>query len=228
MIVLIAAGATLAIWKLSIKPTPVRWASMERMPFPLPDKPAIAVLPFMHMSKDPEQEFFSDGLTEEITTTLSQSPYLFVIARTSTFKYKNKPVETRQVCEALGVRYALEGSVRRSGEKVCITAKFLDAVGGHRLYAERFDRTIGEIFTVQDEIAVRIMKALHVKLQVGQLGSEKGRGTTNREIFLKSIEAREQVLRYTKEGNARARQLFADIFCRGVRKGTPLQGYSPG
>jgi adenylate cyclase len=211
MIVIIAGAATLAIWKLYVKPSPIKRASMERMSFPLPDKPSIAVLPFVNMSKDPEQEFFSDGLTEEIITTLSKSPHLFVIARSSTSKYKNKPVEIRQVSEELGVRYVLEGSCRRSGEKVRITAQLIDAVDGHHLWAEHFDRETKEILTVQDEIALKIMKALHVKLQAGHWGSETGRGTKNLDAFLKSMEAREQVLRYTKEDNARAKELFEEV-----------------
>jgi TolB-like protein/Tfp pilus assembly protein PilF len=192
-------------------PPKLQAASRDKMAFPLPDKPSIAVLPFVNMSKDPDQEFFSDGLTEEIITTLSKSPNLFVIARSSTFRYKNKPVEIRQVSEELGVRYVLEGSVRRSGEKVRITAQLIDAINGHHLWAERFDREIKEMLTVQDEIAFKIMKALQVKLQAGQLGSETGRGTANLVIFLKSMEARGQVLRYTKEGNARAHQLFEEV-----------------
>jgi len=207
--VILGAGA-LTAWEL-LKPAPVKRASLERMAFPLPDKPSIAVLPFVNMSKDPEQEFFIDGLTEEVITTLSKSPYFFVIARNSTFKYKNKPVEIRQVSEELGVRYVIEGSARRSGERVRITAQLIDTIDGRHLWTERFDREIKEIFGVQDEIALKIMKALHVRLQAGQLGSETGRGTTNLVIFLKSIEARGQVLRYTKEGNARARHLFEEV-----------------
>jgi TolB-like protein/Tfp pilus assembly protein PilF len=186
-------------------------ASKDKTAFPLPDKPSIAVLPFVNMSEDPEQEFFSDGLTEEITTTLSKSPNLFVIARTSTFVYKGKPIRVNEVAEQLGVRYVLEGSVRRSGEKIRISAQLIDATTGHHLWAERFDRGIKDILDVQDEIALKIMKALHLKLQAGQLGSETGRGAKNVDIFLKSIEAREQVLRYSKEGNARARKLFEEV-----------------
>jgi TolB-like protein/Tfp pilus assembly protein PilF len=163
------------------------------------------------MNKDTEKDFFSDGLTEEIITALSKSPYLFVIARSSTSKYKGKPVEVGRVSEELGVQYVLEGSVRKSKGKVRITAQLVDAIKGHHLWAEKYDREIKEVFTVQDEISLKIMKTLHVKLQAGQLGSETGRGAKNLEIFLKSIEAREQVLRYTKEGNARARQLFEEV-----------------
>jgi adenylate cyclase len=181
------------------------------MQYPLPDKPSIAVLPFVNMSKDPEQEFFSDGLTEEIITNLSRSPYLFVIARSSTFKYKGKPLVVSRISEELGAQYVLEGSVRRSGEKVRITAQLIDGVKGHHLWAERFDREIKEIFTIQDEIALEIVKTLHVKMQAGQVGSDTGNGAKNLNVFLKSMEAREQVLHYTREGNARARKLFEEI-----------------
>jgi len=205
----ILAGA-LAIWKIYLNPG-IKAASVNRMHYPLPDKPSIAVLPFVNMSKDPEQEFFSDGLTEEIITDLSRSPYLFVIARNSTFKYKGRSVDVSQISEELGVQYVLEGSVRRSGEKVRITAQLIDGVKGHHLWAERFDREIKEIFTVQDEIALKIVRTLHAKMQAGQVGSDTGRGAKNLDVFLKSMEARAQVLRYTREGNDRARKLFEEV-----------------
>jgi len=186
-------------------------ASKERMAFSLPDKPSIAVLPFVNMSDDPVQEFFSDGITEEIITALSKSPYLFVIARTSTFTYKGNPVKVKQVCEELGVRYVLEGSVRRSGEKVRITAQLIDGMTGYHLWAERFDRDLEEIFTVQDEIAFKIMKTVHVKLQTGAHAGETGKGTRNLEAFLKGMEAREHFYRFTKEENALARKLFEEV-----------------
>jgi TolB-like protein/Tfp pilus assembly protein PilF len=186
-------------------------ASKDKMVFPLPDKPSIAVLPFVNMNKDTEKDFFSDGLTEEIITALSKSPYLFVIARSSTSKFKNKPVEIKQVSEELGVRYVLEGGVRRSGERVRITVQLIDAIKGHHLWAERFDREVKEILTVQDEIAFKTAKALHIKTEAGQVGSETGRGAKNLDAFLKSMEAREQVLRYTKDGNSRARKLFEEV-----------------
>jgi TolB-like protein/Tfp pilus assembly protein PilF len=223
LIVFIAAVATLVTWKLYFKLVPAKKASVERMAFPLPDKPSIAVLPFVNISKEPGQEFFSDGMTEEITTSLSKSPYLFVVAHISTSKYKNRSVNVWQVSEDFGVRYVLEGSVRRSGGKIRITVRLIDAITGRHLWAERFDREIKEIFTVQDEIALKIMKTLHVKLQAGQLGSETGRGANNLEAFLMSMEAREQVLRYTKEGNARARKLFEEVIVLDPNYG---RGYS--
>jgi len=189
----------------------VEVASKERMAFSLPDKPSIAVLPFVNMSGEPMQEFFSDGMTEEIITALSKSPYLFVIARTSTFTYKGKPVKVRQVCEELGVRYVLEGSVRRSGKKVRITAQLIDGMTGYHLWAERFDRDLKEIFTLQDEIALKIMKTVHVKLQMGGQAGETGKGTGSLEAFLKGMEAREHFYRFTKEENALARKLFEEV-----------------
>ena len=181
------------------------------MAFPLPDKPSIAVLPFVNMSKDPEQEFFSDGMTEEIITTLSKSPYLFVAARSSTLKYKGQPVDVKQVSKDLGVQYLLEGSVRRSDGKVRITAQFIDAIKGHHLWAERFDREIREVFAIQDEIASKIMKTLQVKLRVGPDPSETRGGSKNAEAYLKSVEGTEQILRFTRDGVFRAQKLFEEV-----------------
>ncbi len=138
--------------------------SRKKTAFPLPDKPSIAVLPFANMSRDPEQEFFSDGITEEIITALSKVPTLFVIARNSTFTYKGKPVRVRQVSEELGVRYVLEGSVQRSGDRVRITAQLIDALDGHHLWAERYDRDLKDIFALQDEITMKILTVIQVKL----------------------------------------------------------------
>jgi adenylate cyclase len=190
---------------------PLEVASKEKMRFPLPDKPSIAVLPFVNMSEDPKQEYFSDGMTEEIITALSKSPYLFVIARQSTFTYKGKPVKVKQVSEELGVRYVLEGSVRRSGEKVRITAQLIDAMTGYHLWAERYDRDLQEIFALQDEIALKIMKTVHEKLEAGQRARVLGRGAKNLEAFLKAMEAREHTFGFTKEDNALARKLYEEV-----------------
>ena len=190
---------------------PLEVASKEKMAFPLPDKPSIAVLPFVNMSDDPKQEFFSDGMTEEIITALSKSPYLFVIARQSTFAYKGKPVKVKQVSEELGVRYVLEGSVRRSGEKVRITAQLIDSMTGYHLWAERYDRDLKEIFALQDEITLKIMKTVHEKLEPGDHARVLGRGTRNLEAFLKAMEAREHFLRTSKEDNALARKLYEEV-----------------
>jgi adenylate cyclase len=201
---------TVRVYRIVMEPGTKEVASKEKMAFPLPDKPSIAVLPFVNMSDDPKQEYFSDGMTEEIITALSKSPYLFVIARQSTFTYKGKPVKVKQVSEELGVRYVLEGSVRRSGEKVRITAQLIDAMTGYHLWAERYDRDLQEIFALQDEIALKIMKTVHEKLEAGQHARVLGRGVRNLEVFLKAMEAREHFYRFTKENNDLARKLYEE------------------
>src|SRR5215831_14974072 len=118
----------------------------------LPEKPSIAVLPFQNLSADPEQEFFADGLTEDIITALSRIGGLWVIARGSTFTYKGRPTDVKQVARDLGVRYVMEGSVRRAGERLRVTAQLIDATTGRNLWAERFDRAMMDIFDIQDEI----------------------------------------------------------------------------
>ncbi|MDH4268430.1 MAG: hypothetical protein OEW45_22615, partial [Deltaproteobacteria bacterium] len=133
LVIGIVAGA---IWKIYLSPGPIPIASVERMKYPLPDNPSIAVLPFANMSEDPKQEFLSDGITESIITALSKVPRLFVIARNSTFTYKGKSVKIKQVSEELGVRYVLEGSVQRSADRIRITAQMVDALTGHHIWAE--------------------------------------------------------------------------------------------
>ena len=134
----------------------------------MPDKPSIAVLPFVNMSEDPKQEFLCDGMTEEIITALSKVPRLFVIARNSTFTYKGKPVKVKQVSEELGVRYVLEGSLQRSGDRVRITAQLIDALTGNHLWAERYDRDLKDIFALQDEITIKILTAVQSEVDRGR------------------------------------------------------------
>ena len=130
----------------------------------LPDKPSIAVLPFINMSGDPEQEYFSDGITEDIVAALSRLRWFFVIARNSTFAYKGKAVDPKQVGRELGVRYVLEGSVRRSGQRVRISAQLLDAINGSHIWSERYDRELTDIFALQDEITTSVTSAIEPKL----------------------------------------------------------------
>jgi len=206
--ILIVMAAATAIWKLYISPTPpLEVASKEKMAFPLPDKPSIAVLPFVNMSGDPKEEYFSDGITEEIITALSKVPYLFVISRQSTFTYKGKPVKVKQVSEELGVRYVLEGSVRKEGNKVRITAQLIDAITGHHLWADRYDRDLKDIFALQDEITMKIITALQVKVTQGEQAAMIGKGTKNLEAFLKCLQSLASLTRQTKEGNAMGRKL---------------------
>jgi adenylate cyclase len=131
-----------------------------RAPLALPDKPSIAVLPFTNMSGDPEQEFFADGIVEDIITALSRYPSLFVIARNSSFHYKGRAVDVKQVARELGVRYILEGSLRKSGNRIRVTAQLVEAESGKHIWAERYDRDLADIFVVQDEIAEAVTIAL--------------------------------------------------------------------
>ena len=135
---------------------------------PLPDKPSIAVLPFANISSDPEQEYFSDGITEDLITDLSKLSGLFVISRNSVFLYKGKAVKPEQVSQELGVRYVLEGSIRKAGKQVRITAQLVDATTGYHVWADRYDRDLQDIFALQDEVTQKIVAALEVKLTEGE------------------------------------------------------------
>jgi TolB-like protein/class 3 adenylate cyclase/Flp pilus assembly protein TadD len=179
-VLLLIVGGVL-IWRTASPPVEV--ASVEKMALPLPDKPSIAVLPFDNMSDDPKQEYFSDGITEDLITDLSKISGLFVIARNSTFTYKGKPVKVQQVAEELGVRYVLEGSVRKTGDKVRINAQLVDATTGHHLWAERLDGQLGDIFALQDRFTQKIVAALAVKLTADDESLLASRGTDNVEAY---------------------------------------------
>jgi len=172
--VIIAAGG-LAVWRPW--ETEIVPASVERMAFPLPDKPSIAVLPFANLSDDPAQEYFVDGMTEDLITDLSKISGLFVISRNSAFAYKDKPVDVRTVGRELGVRYLLEGSVRRVGKQVRINAQLLDSATGGHLWAERYDGTIDDVFALQDRITREITKALALELTPSETKTVADRGT---------------------------------------------------
>jgi adenylate cyclase len=199
--VLIVGVATWTIWKSSVRQVPPR-AGLD-----LPDKPSIVVLPFDNLSGDPEQEYFSDGLTDEIIAILSKVPKLFVIARNSAFTYKGKSVKVQQVSEQLGVRYVLEGSVKKGGDKVRITAQLIDALSGNHLWAEQYDRNLDDIFAVQDEITKKIITALQVELTEGEQARAVARGTNSLDAYLKCLQAYEYYTRINPEANEIAKQL---------------------
>ena len=199
----------LAGWYLYIKQSKrIEPASVEKMAYPLPDKPSIAVLPFDNLSGDSEQEYFSDGITEQIITSLSKIPNIFVIARNSTFTYKGKPTKIKQIAEELAVRYVLEGSVQRSNDRVRITVQLIDATTGRHLWAENYDREVKDIFALQDEISMKIMAALQIKLTVGAQADLKYDETENLEAYEKFLNARYHIFRRTKE-DVRIGQQFA-------------------
>jgi TolB-like protein/Tfp pilus assembly protein PilF len=203
-LLLLVVGGVL-IWRTAFPPVEV--ASVKKMAFPLPDRPSIAVLPFDNLSEDPKQEYFSDGLTEEIISALSSVPKLFVIARNSTFTYKGKPVKVQQVSEELGVRYVLEGSVRKAGDKIRVTAQLIDALNGSHLWAERYDRNLSDIFSLQDEITKKIITAMQVKLTEGEQVRAAARGTDNLEAYLKGLQSKDYLLKGNPESNALGKQL---------------------
>ena len=163
------------------------------MPAP-PDKSSIAVLAFNNMSGDPEQEYFSDGISEDIITDLSKLSELHVIARNSTFTYKGKPVDVKQVGRELGVRYVLEGSVRKAGNRVRVTGQLIDAASGAHIWADRFDRDLTDIFAVQDELTQEIISALKVKLTPETERPLGRKGTIDVDAYDLFLRGREQAL----------------------------------
>jgi len=208
LVVLLIVACSLAVWNFYIRRPSIEPVSVEKMAFPLPEKPSIAVLPFDNLSGDSSQDYFSDGITESIITALSNVSNLFVIARNSTFTYKGKPVKMQQVAQELGVRYVLEGSVQRSGDQVRITAQLNDALKGHHLWAEKYDRKIGEIFDLQDDITERVATALEVKLTEGEQARMWRRKAHNPEAYEYFLRGLEIYRSFTKEDNAQARKLW--------------------
>ena len=204
--VLVLGIVAVVIWSSYFSLPPVETISEERMAFDLPDGPSVAVLPFVNMSGDPGQEYFSDGLTENIITALSSCPKLFVIARNSTFAYKGKSVKVQQVASELGVKYMVEGSVQKAGDRVRITAQLVDATTGHHLWAEKYDRELKDIFTLQDEITLEILRGLQVKLTEGEQARLRSKGLANLEAFMKVLKALEYVRRQSRDSNILARQ----------------------
>lgn len=188
---LVAAGALLAMAAIVLLswPRPLGWvvdamgASAPPVNPPLPNKPSVVVLPFVNMSSDPEQVYFADGITEDLTTELSRNEGLFVIARNSAFTYKGRAVKVEDVARELGVRYVLEGSVRRAGDRVRITAQLIDAHTGFHLWSERYDRRLSDIFALQDEMAHEIQKAMQGEIRDAEIARVRRNATENVEAY---------------------------------------------
>ncbi|MEW6114203.1 MAG: tetratricopeptide repeat protein, partial [Thermodesulfobacteriota bacterium] len=206
--------ASVAIWYFHFHSAPPsEKASFAEAPaLKLPDKPSIAVLAFDNMSGDPRQEYFSDGITEEIINGLSKIPHLFVIARNSSFAFKGKPVSVKEVGRQLGVRYVLEGSVRKEKGRVRITAQLIDAQTGGHVWSERYDRDLGDVFALQDEVTLSIMRAMRVKLTEGeQAALWQRRGPTNNlDAYEKALQGREYSFQGTARGYDKARHLWEE------------------
>jgi adenylate cyclase len=175
---------------------------------PLPDKPSIAVLPFTNMSNDPEQEYFSDGITDTLITDLSKIASLFVIARNSTFTYKGQAVEVGEVGRKLGVQHVVEGSIQKAGRRVRINVQLIDAPTGGHIWAERYDRELGDIFDLQDEITRKIVFALKVTLTPDEQERFRQAPTDNLDAYDCYLRGVDWYHRYAKEPTAQARQLF--------------------
>ena len=189
-------------------PSPqVATASVQKAALPLPDKPSIAVLPFENMTGDPRQEYFADGFTEQIITSLSKIPALFVISRNSTFTYKGKPVKVQQVSGELGVRYVLEGSVQKVSSRIRINVQLIDAISGQHVWAESYDRDLKDIFGLQDEVILKITSAMSVNLTAGEQARAWAEGTKSLEAYLKLMQGREYRYKGNRESIALARRM---------------------
>jgi TolB-like protein/rhodanese-related sulfurtransferase len=189
---------------------PLELASLEEMAFPLPDKPSIVVLPFDNMSGDEEQEYFVDGITEDLTTDLAKLPGLFVIARNSAFTYKGKAVSAKQVAEELGVQYIVEGSVRRVGDAVRINAQIIDALSGHHIWAERYDGSLTDVFALQDNVVEQIVSALATNVPGTELAMTLIGGTDNPEAYMAALQGWDHYHRQTPEDAKKAVSFFEE------------------
>ena len=192
-ITLVVIAGAASLYQFVLRPSTPRMevASKEKLAFPLPDKPSIAVLPFTNRSGEKELGYFSDGLAEGIINGLSKSDNIFVIARNSTFTYKGKPVKVKQVAEEMGVRYVIEGSVQQEGKRVRITVQLIDALTGRHLFSERYDRDLKDILSLQDEITMKVLTAVQVKLTLGESAHIAEKGTKSLDAYLKVMQARE-------------------------------------
>lgn len=190
-------------WASELEP-----ASIERMALPLPDKPSIAVLPFDNLSGDPAQGYFADGMTEDLITDLSHLSGIFVIARNSTWAYKGKPTKVQQVAEDLGVRYVLEGSVRRDADRLRINAQLIDAVSGHHLWADRYDGSANEVFALQDKVIRQIVAALALNLTSEESAQVEEAETSVPRAYDAFLQGWDHYRRMTTEDTAKAIDFF--------------------
>ncbi len=209
---LIMGTAAVAIWNSYLRPAPPppELASEEKTALPHPEKPSIAVLPFVNISDDPQQEYFSDGITTGIITALSKVPEMFVIARNSSFTYKGKSVKVQRVGKELGVRYVLGGDVQKAAGRVRITVQLVDAATGNHLWAERYDKGLKDLFALQDEITMDVLTALQVKLTEGEQALVRKKETNNLEALEKHNQGLMYFRQFNRESNLKARQVFEE------------------
>jgi adenylate cyclase len=209
ILILVMVAVGLVSWNIYLHQSKkVETASLDKMAYPLPDKPSIAVLPFDNMSGDPEQDYLADGISENIISALSYIPQLFVIASNSSFTYKGKPVKVQQISEELGVRYVLEGSVLKSEDKVRITAQLIDALTGGHMWSERYDRDLKDLFSLLDEITQAVTVALQVELTDGEQARMWFGSTRNFEAWAYAVKGMSIFYKFGKEDMVRSRELF--------------------
>ena len=190
-------------WSTDVEPV-----SLEEMAFALPDKPSVVVLPFDNMSGDKDQEYFADGITEDLTTDLAKLSGLFVIARNSAFTYKGRAVAARQVAEELGVQFIIEGSVRRVGDEVRINAQVIDAISGHHLWADRYDGSLADIFSLQDSVVKEVVSALSVRLSSDESDRSTEPETDNPEAYIAALQGWDHYHRQSAEDAEKAVAYF--------------------
>lgn len=207
-LVLVAGGLLIGKYLLKAPSPPAEISSQEKMAFPLPDKPSIAVLPFQNLSGSEEQDYFSDGITNDIITDLSKFNQLFVIASNTVFTYKGKPVKIKQVSQELGARYVLEGSVQKAGNRVRVNAQLIEGTTGHHLWAERYDRDLQDLFALQDEIIQTIVRTLAVKISEAERSRVLRKRTENLEAYDYLLRGWNYYDRKTRSANSQARQMF--------------------
>lgn len=210
LIVMVIVSTVLVIWPNRQSDPKIKSVSIEKMVIPLPEKPSIAVLPFRNLCDEPNQEYFIDGLTEEIITGLSKIPFIFVIAHDSTALYKGKQVTIQQVSENLGVQYILQGSVKKNENRIRITAKLIDSLKGRQIWAESYDKDIQDIFAIYDEITLKIIIAMNVTLSKSDHARFIKKGTNNLEAYLKVLQGIERFSRFNKVDNIVSRQRFEE------------------
>jgi adenylate cyclase len=207
VILVLLVGAAGIIWNIYFSLPEVKGVPGGVEEFELPEGPSIAVLPFVNMSGDPEQEYFSDGLTENIIAGLSRDERLLVIARNSTFSYKGKSVKVQDVARELGAQYVVEGSVQKTKDRVRITVQLIDANKGHHVWSDRYDRELKDIFALQDEITMKVFAGVGMKLLGGEHYSNRLLPPSGSlEVYMKVMKATEYFYRFNKEGNILARQ----------------------
>jgi adenylate cyclase len=203
--------ATYFVWDTYFKLPTIDKIYAKEIKLNLPEGPSIAVLPFVNMSESPKQDYISDGLTENIISGLSTIPKLFVIARNSVFTYKGKPVNIQQVAHELGVRYVLEGSIQIANNHLRISVQLIDSTTGYHVWGEKYDRKLKDIFALQDEITMKIMTALGVKLVEGELANFRYKGPLNLEAYMKMLKAAGLFFHHNRADNALAQKLAEEV-----------------